>query len=55
MLKKICQRRSRRTSSYDIPEGYASVTVLPAALPGAGRVLTRRGWAGKNVAFLNIL
>ncbi len=39
----------------NVPQGYASVAELPAALPAERRVLARRGWAGEKVAILSIL
>ncbi len=47
------QRRSRVETILNVPEGYASDSFFPAALPGTRRVLARRGWAGKKVAILS--
>ena len=37
-----------RPSPSNVPQGYASVAELPAALPVERRVLARRGWAGEK-------
>jgi len=37
-----------RPSPCNVPQGYASVAELPAALPAERRVLARRGRVGEN-------
>jgi hypothetical protein len=54
LLEKALQRRSQSRARLDVVTLYASVSALPAALYGKGRVLARLEWAGVLEGFLSI-
>jgi len=48
MLKQASNFVLGRVPPCDVPQGYASVVPLPAALFGIRRVSARQGWAGEK-------
>ena len=48
MLKMTPSVVLSRPSPCNVPQGYASVAELPAALPGTRRVPARQGWVGEK-------